>query len=171
MNGRVVGWTLCLLGCAALAVAQTKVSGTGKCGKADTQQAVEVGDRAGHVLVVAKNTCTWTTPLEVEGVKGKSYTAAVTSDASGTKGNDRGYVVVTMENGDKTFVRVQGTSTMTKEGAMESGEGTWSYTGGTGKFRGITGKGTYKSKATGDGGVEDQVEGEYSMPAPKAPKK
>jgi hypothetical protein len=62
--------------------------------------------------------------------------------------------------------------TMGKDGP-ESGEGTWSFTGGTGKLRGLTGKGTYKSKTTAGVG-EDTVEGEYSIVAPaakSAPKK
>jgi hypothetical protein len=155
---------LCL---AAAAVAQTKISGTGKCGQPEKQEAIEAGDRPGHMLTIAKAACTWTTPFEVAGVKTKTYTAATTMDASGQKATVRGYVVVTMENGDKTFVRInQGTATMTKDGKPVSGEGTWSYTGGTGKFKGITGKGTYKSKPAGDT-FEDMIEGEYSLPMAK----
>ena len=155
---------LCL---AAVAAAQTKLSGTGKCGKPDKQEMIDVGDRPGHMLMIAKQSCTWTTPLEMAGVKSKTYTASIVSDATGQKSADRGYVVVTMENGDKAFVRInQGTTTMTKDGKQESAEGTWTYAGGTGKFRGLKGKGTYKSKPSGDG-VEDQVEGEYSLPEAK----
>ena len=155
---------LCL---AAAAVAQTKISGTGKCGKPDNQQAIEVGDRPGHVLAMAKQTCSWTAPIEMAGVKAKSYTGTIMSDISGQKSVDHGYVVVTMENGDKAFVRVnQGTSTMGKDGKPESDEGTWTYIGGTGKFKGLKGKGTYKGKASGDS-FEDQIEGEYTLPAAK----
>ena len=53
-----------------LAGAQTKVSGTGKCSaKPEVQQSAEVGDRAGHVLVLTKQACTWTTPIEMAGLK------------------------------------------------------------------------------------------------------
>ena len=77
--------------------------------------------------------------------------------------------MVTMENGDKAFVRItNGAGTMPKDGRM-TGEGSWVYTGGTGKLKGLTGKGTYKSSGTTDN-VEDQVEGEYSLPAPGTPK-
>ena len=38
---------IALAGFATLATAQTKISGTGKCGKPDMEQAAEVGDRAG----------------------------------------------------------------------------------------------------------------------------
>lgn len=155
----------CLFACAAVAGAQTKTTGTGKCGKPDSQQAVEVGDRANHSLVVVKQSCTWITPMEMAGLKSTTYTLSVVSDASGDRSQDRGYVVIVMDNGDKAFVRFQGASA-SKGGAPQSDEGTWSYTGGTGKLKGIKGKGTYKGKAAADA-FEDQVEGEYILPAGK----
>jgi len=162
---------LLLIGLAGLASAQTKFSAVGKCGSPDTQQAVEVGDRANHSLVVVKQSCTWTTPFEMAGVQAKTYQVSVESDSMGAKAQDRGYVVMVMDNGDKAFVRFQGTSA-SKDGAPVSDEGTWSYTGGTGKLKGLTGKGTYKGAAAADG-FEDHVDGEWMLPAPKAaaPKK
>ena len=80
-----------------------------------------------------------------------------------------GYVVVVMENGDKAYVRTQGTTTM-KDGKPVSGQGTWSYTGGTGKLKGITGKGTYTGTPNADGTWNDQVDGDYAVPAAKAKK-
>ena len=158
-----VGFLLCIVGLAGIAVAQTKTSGVGKCGKPDTQQSVDVGDRAGHSLVIVKESCTWTTPMEMAGLKTKTYTVAVTSDATATKAQERGYVVTVMDNGDKAFVRFTGTDVI-KDGKPEPADGTWSYTGGAGKLKGLTGKGTYKSTPTADGGAEDQVDGDYSLP-------
>jgi hypothetical protein len=151
-----------------IATAQTKISGDGKCGKADQQQSMDIGDRAGHALVLVKISCTWTTPLEMAGLKSKDYIATISSDFSGEKGQDRGYVVITMDNGDKAFIRFTGSVATAKDG-VSTGEGTWSYTGGTGKLKGLTGKGTYKSTGNADGG-QDQVEGEYTVPPPPAPK-
>src|SRR3954462_6060375 len=112
----VVG--ICLAGCA---VAQTKQSGTGKCGKPEQQQSIEVGDRPGHMLAMVKQSCTWTMPMEIGGLKAKSYTAVISSDMTGDKSMDRGYVIVTMENGDKAYVRINsGTSMMSKDGAPMS---------------------------------------------------
>jgi hypothetical protein len=153
---------------ATIATAQTKISGDGKCGKPDQQQSIDVGDRAGHALVLLKLSCTWTTPLEMAGLKSKDQTAIITSDVSGEKGQDRGYVVITMDNGDKAFIRFTGSVTTGKDGAS-TGEGTWSYTGGTGKLKGLTGKGTYKSTGNADG-AQDHIEGEYTVPPPAAPK-
>jgi hypothetical protein len=60
-------------------------------------------------------------------------------------------------------VRVNSGVSVMKDGKPVSDDGTWSYIGGTGKFKGLTGKGTYKGKAAGDA-FEDTVEGEYSLP-------
>jgi hypothetical protein len=156
-----------LFGCSGFAAAQDKIAGSGKCGKADTEQAIEAGDRAGHVLAIAKYTCTWPTPFEMAGLQSKTYTVAEMSDVNGPKAQERGYAVITMDNGDKAFVRYQGTGAMAKDGKLESSEGTWSYTGGSGKLRGLTGKGTFKVKPTPGGGFEEQVEGECALPAKK----
>src|SRR4051812_41696878 len=101
---KLIAFGICLAGCA---VGQTKVSATGKCtAKPEVSQAVEVGDRAGHMMIITKQTCVWTAPMEMAGVKAKDYTVTVVSDSMGGKSQDRGYVVVTMENGDKAFVRI-----------------------------------------------------------------
>jgi hypothetical protein len=153
-----------MLSLAGIAAAQTKVSGVGKCGKPDTQQSVDVGDRAGHALAVTKQSCTWTTPMEMAGLKSKTYTVAAAVDAAAAGAQDRGYVVMVMDNGDKAFVRFTGAE-VSKDGKPVSAQGTWSYIGGTGKLKGIAGKGTYASTPTADGLFEDHVEGDYSLPA------
>ena len=45
-----------------------------------------------------------------------------------------------------------------------SSEGTWTYTGGTGKLKGIKGKGTFKGTPNPDGTMTYQVDGEYQLP-------
>ena len=166
-KGALLAFTFLTL-TATVATAQNKITGDGKCGKPDPQQSIDVGDRAGHALVLLKFSCTWTNPYEMAGLKAKDYTGTATSDVTGGKGQDRGYVVVTMDNGDKAFLRFTGSGTTAKDGAS-TGEGTWSYTGGTGKLRGLIGKGTYKSTGNADG-AEDHVEGEYTVPPPPPPK-
>jgi hypothetical protein len=163
----ILAFTL-LFAAATFATAQTKHSGIGKCGKPAKQEMIEVGDRANHALVIAQLTCSWSTAMEIAGLKSKDYTATVTSDSNSGKSQDRGYVVIVMDNGDKAFVKFQGAGTSSKEGATTGG-GTWSYAGGTGKLRGITGKGSYKSSGNADG-IEDQVEGDYTLPDPSASK-
>jgi hypothetical protein len=101
--------------------------------------------------------------MEMAGLKSKSYTVAASADSAGGHSQDRGYVVTIMDNGDKAYIRFQGTGT-TKEGGAHSSEGTWSYTGGTGKLKGLKGKGTYKGSGATADVTEDQVEGEYTLP-------
>jgi hypothetical protein len=47
---------------------------------------------------------------------------------------------------------------------LESAEGKWSFGGGTGKLKGLKGKGTYKGKGAPDGTLTVEVEGEYELP-------
>ena len=105
--------------------------------------------------------------MQIEGVATKDGFDVVTSDRSGAKVRANGYHFSNMANGDKIFVRFSGTDTMTKDGVPATSVGTWSYTGGTGKFKGITGKGTYKGKADASGNMVTEIEGDYTLPAPK----
>ncbi len=149
---------LIALGMSQLAAAQNKISGTVHCDKPSDQHSFEVGDGPNHYLMITKGSCTWTKPIEIEGVAGK--TAAVTQfiEVRGNRGRGHGYVVNTLSNGDKTFVRVE---SQQSEGSVE---GKWTYTGGTGKFDGIKGSGTSKCKGNGDGTIDCEVEGEYELP-------
>jgi hypothetical protein len=156
----------CVLVCAvgSAASAQTKTSGTINCAKPDPAYSIEVGDRTGHSLALSKTACTWTKPMEIAGSQTKDGYDVASADANGMKARGTGYHVSNMSNGDKIFVRFSGTDTMTKDGKPESSAGTWSYTGGTGKLKGIKGKGTYKGKGNADGSITFEVEGEYELP-------
>jgi hypothetical protein len=160
MKNKSLGVTVLLVAFAGSALAQNHISATGgKCDKPDTSQSIEVGDHAGHMLVLSKvSSCTWSVPFEMAGLKSSTYTTAVAVDATGPKYQDRGYGVMTMENGDKAYSRIQGTGQVVKEGDVNE-EATWSFTGGTGKLKGLKGKGTYRVSAAG--GM--QVEGDYSL--------
>ena len=147
---------------AAVAVsAQTKISGTAQCGKPDPQHTIPVGDRPDHSLGVAQLKCTWTKPMEIEGAKSKDGVSTGTDDISGNTGRAHGFHVSTMDSGDKFFVWYQGTETM-KDGALVSQKGNWGFTGGSGKLKGIKGKGTYTCTASGDGS-SCEVEGDYEL--------
>ncbi len=157
--------TLAFLAAAALASAagaQTKQSGTVHCGKPDPQQMVEVGDKPNHFMGVAKSMCTWTTPMETGGLKTKDGYSVAAIDATGDKSTSHGVHVSTMDNGDKIHVRFQGSGT-SKDGATQTDSGKWSYTGGTGKLKGIKGGGTYTGKGSADGSVTYEIAGSYSL--------
>jgi hypothetical protein len=151
----VVGLMLLIAGTAA---AQTKVSGTALFAKPDPQTIVATGDGAGHSLGVGQRKCTWTTALEVGGEKSKEGMSTATMDIAGGTARTRGYHVTTTDAGDKYFVSYQGTGIL-KDGAEQSEKGTWSFAGGTGKLKGLTGKGTYNCTPSGDS-MSCDIEGE-----------
>jgi hypothetical protein len=173
MKYKVFGLTVLLGAFAWSALAQTQVSGTLKCGddKGDIQHTVEVGDHPGHVLMVGKGTCTWTAPIVIAGVKSITQTGASTTEVNGAKGQEKVYAVITMENGDKVFVHAQDTGTLTEGGKVITYAGTFSFTGGTGKFKGLKGKGTYKGSGNPESETTSQVEGEYTLPGASNPGK
>jgi hypothetical protein len=155
-----------LLTLAAAASGQTKVTGTLSCSKPDTAYSIDVGDRTGHSISISKFACTWTTPMDYGDVQAKDGHDVAYGDASGAKVRSSGYHVSNLSNGDKIYVRFQGIDTR-MDGKPVTTEGTWNYTGGTGKFKGIKGKGTYKGKADASGTMASDVEGEYELPAAK----
>ena len=151
------------LALASAASAQTKISGTLQCSKPDPMHSVEAGDRDKHSMAVAKIHCTWTKPMEMGGSQTKEGDNVEFDDTTGTSTSVRGVHWGTMANGDKYFVRYQGSATA-KEGSAMTTSGTWSYTGGTGKLKGLTGKGTYKGKGNPDGGATFEIQGDYKLP-------
>lgn len=156
---------------AATATAQTKFSGKLQCDKPEQQLAVPVGDAPGHVLMLAHNKCTWSEG-DLGGAKMESGEDTFGSEVHGNVSSEHGYSVVTVAGGDKAFVRVEGKTNM-KDQKPSDGKGTWSFAGGTGKLKGLKGKGTYEGTFNAEGLPSWTVEGEYTIPAPaaKAPAK
>ena len=151
------------LALASAASAQTKISGTLQCTKPDPVHSLDAGDRDKHSMAVAKIQCTWTKPLEMGGSQTKDGTNIEFDDTTGTSTSIRGVHWGAMANGDKYFVRYQGTNKAT-EGSPMTASGTWSFTGGTGKLKGLTGKGTYKGKGNPDGSATFEIQGDYKLP-------
>jgi hypothetical protein len=101
--------------------------------------------------------------MEIAGTQTTEDIGTGFDEINSNKSHGHGYVVGTLANGDKMHARTQGSATM-KGDVIESAEGTWSFAGGTGKLKGIKGKGTYKGKGALDGSATYEVEGEYEMP-------
>ncbi len=156
--------------CASAVGAQTKVTGKQQCPKGEVVGTADAGDKPGHTMQLIKSgTCTWATPMEMEGAKSKDGSSVAFSDITSTRATGTGTYVGNMEDGDKFFVSFRD-SARVKDGKPEVAKGTWAYTGGTGKLKGITGKGTYTVTPSADGTAVVDVEGEYAVPA-AAPKK
>ncbi len=148
---------------ASIAGAQTKISGAVQCAKADIQQKADVGDRPNHSFMLSQAKCTWTKPLEIGDTKNTTGLDTAFDEVRGNTSHTHGQYVDNMANGDKAFVSYQGTATF-KDGVPQTLKGTWTYTGGTGKLKGLKGKGTYKGTFAADGTVSYEVEGEYELP-------
>jgi hypothetical protein len=173
MKARILGVAVLVFAFAGATGAQTKQTGTLHCAKADPSYSVDVPDHAGHAVMLQKLACTWTTPLEAAGLKSVSGVNVETDDMTATKMTGNGVHTSTLDNGDKYFVAYHGSAPV-KDGKPGDGSGTWMYTGGTGKLKGIKGKGTYTIKFADDGTATAQIEGEYTLPvatmAPAKPK-
>src|SRR5215472_8114847 len=91
---------------------QTKISGTAQCGKPETVGKADAGDRAGHTMELGKGSCTWTTPLEMAGLKSKDGNSVSFVEATSTRSSGTGTFVGDMDNGDKFFVSFHDSTTI-----------------------------------------------------------
>jgi hypothetical protein len=151
---------------AASAGAQSKFSGKCTQGKPDPNYTIQVVDKADHSLMLAKVKCTWSSG-DLGGDTLKAEEDVFTSDVKGKMSRDHGYGTGTTASGDKYFVRFDGTTTFEKN-APVSGTCTWNFTGGTGKLKGLTGKGTCTAKFDATGGGEFDIQGEYQIASTKS---
>ena len=161
MKSRV--WPLAFLGVlvGTVLTAQTKVSGTATC-KPDPQTAVPLSDKPDHSVAVGRAQCTWT-GFTIAGIATKSGVSTDFDEMSADGVAFHGYHVATMANGDTTVARYEGKATM-KDGKPVGSGGTWTYEGGTGKLKGVKGKGTFNGAPNADGSVTYRIEGEYKLP-------
>jgi hypothetical protein len=149
--------------------AQTKFSGTVTCAKGDPSYTVEVGDVPGHSYTLEKTSCTWGADTLINGLKITADSGTAIGENWATKTTSNGSRMATMENGDKFFARVHDSSPV-KDKMPTNIAGTFTIDSGTGKLKGIKGKGTYKVTVNADGTASVTVEGEYTVEAPAAPK-
>lgn len=163
---RIRTFFLCLIvfALAAVASAQTKISGTAQCSKPDQEHSIQVGDKPNHSFVINQGKCTWTKPFEIAGIQNKEIVGTGFAEIRGNTSRGHGYDVDTMTNGDKAYYREEFSFTL-KDGVPQSGDVKWTFVGGTGKLKGIKGKGTCKlTSAAADGSSTADCEGEYELP-------
>ena len=164
---RSVVAALMILGVAFSAHAQGKMSGKLSCGKPDVNSTADVGDMAGHMIMLQKAACTWPTPFTIAGSKSRTAIDVGTAEAHGNTAAQRGYSTTTMDNGDQSTVEYTGHMQMKPDGSGTY-SGTWKFLSGTGKLKGIKGSGTYKGGANADGSGNADVDGHYTIPASAA---
>ncbi len=86
-----------------------------------------------------------------------------TADLIAGSGPQHGYFVNEHADGDRDLGTFEGK--IITAGGQVTIEGTWKYADGTGKFKGITGGGSYKGRMTSPGEFENSWEGAYQLAA------
>ena len=155
-----------LCGMVVIAGAQTKISGKLTCAKPSVSQ---MGGDGSQMIMFQKANCNWATPFTIDGSKPGPTVDVSIGDMTGSVARNHGYSTTVMDNGDTTIVRYEGAMQMKKD---RSGtlKGTWRYVRGTGKFRGISGSGSYKGEGAADGSAWADISGHYSLGKGKAKK-
>lgn len=146
-----------------LAPGQTKISGTVKCLKPDQAQKIDIGDRPNHSFAIRQGKCTWIKPMTIADIQTKEDLGTNAEETSSAGARVRGYVVGTMSNGDKFTARTFAHDVY-KGGNLQSTQGTWSFSSGTGKLKGIKGGGAFTGQPDSDGGIVIDVVGQYTLP-------
>jgi hypothetical protein len=164
MKAKTLFLCLIVFALATAASAQTKISGTAQCGKPDQEHSIQIGDRPNHSFAISQGKCTWTKPWEIAGIQNKEGLGTTFAEISGNTSRILEYCVQTMANGDKAYLREEGTITL-KDGVPQSGDVKWTLVGGTGKLKGVKGKGTCKLReVAADGSITGDCAGEYELP-------
>jgi hypothetical protein len=161
----VVLWLLgALLQIQEAYAAGKKVSITGKLDAIQSRVVMAPGDNPQHEVTLTSRRDVWqSADPDWNNIQTHHVIYADVTDGTGTT---RGNVVQVRPNGDKTFTAFEGmVKTVTKPDGSRAvmTEGKWWLTGGTGKFTGITGGGTYKGTPGAAPAVEYEVEGEYEI--------
>ena len=88
------------------------------------------------------------------------------TDTVGGNGTQHGYFVNDHGNAGRDYGTFEGK--VTTAGGQVTVQGTWQYTGGTGDFRKITGKGSFTTRLSSPTEVEATWQGAYELGAAKA---
>src|SRR6266849_8766798 len=89
-----------------------------------------------------------------------------TTDVVGGKGSQHGYFVNDHGADGRDWGTFEGK--VAPSGAEMTVEGTWQYTGGDGKFKGLTGDGTFKTTMSSPRDVVATWQGTYQLASAKA---
>jgi len=106
---------------------------------------VEVGDVPGHVVgVVVFKGLTFFADGEIA-----THSNPATFDLTNGSGPHRGYVVHYFDDGSTSVERYEGEAWLSADGKRTVVEGAFACIGGTGRFAGLQGEGTYRGERLG----------------------
>ena len=133
-------------------------------GSVKLQTAVTLSDQSKHELNLAEIGGTQKASDE------KWNNATITywgfTDVVEGKGSQRGYFTQVHTEGDRDWGTFEG-KVVTSSGQITV-EGTWQFSGGSGKFKGLSGNGTFKTKMSSPSQVEATWQGTYELASAKA---
>jgi hypothetical protein len=128
----------------ALALAQDLGTSRRVQGTAEVTS-VEVGDVPGHVVgVVEFKGLTFFTDGEIA-----THSNPATFDLTNGSGPHQGYVIHYFDDGSTSIERYEGEAKLSTDGKRTTVEGTFQCVGGTGRFAGLKGQGTYRGERLG----------------------
>jgi hypothetical protein len=114
-----------------------------------SSKSVKVEDRADHTVSVTEY------DGAVFNADGKPFLDKARYQVGG------GHKTFTEADGSKVFAKY-----VLKDAKPKEFRGTFEFTGGTGKYAGITGRGEYHVVLVSDTALWDELRGEYKIPAP-----
>jgi hypothetical protein len=100
-------------------------------------QAVAIDDGGHHSISLDQRECSFENPTELAGSRIVRYVSSGVDDVQFDKARDQGYAVGETANGDKYFLRYEGTAAL-RDGIPLHLEGAWRFTGGTGRLLGLS---------------------------------
>jgi hypothetical protein len=107
--------------------------------------AVEVGDMPGHVVgVVQFKGLTFFADGQIA-----THTNPATFDLTNGSGPHQGYVIHYFDDGSTSIERYQGEAKLGADGKRTTVSGTFECIGGTGRYEGLRGEGTYRGERLG----------------------
>jgi hypothetical protein len=125
-----------------------------------------VGDAPGHVLLLTEAKGTNQNTGSIPWMERSTLSSSGTADLVAGNGPQQGYIVE-VENGDTSYVRWSGRVTTTfadGKNPVTSFEGQWTKIGGSGRFSGVTGAGTYRGRFTSPTEYTTDWTGEVDLP-------
>ena len=158
---------LCIVACLLMSASQAgaETEKTRTVYRLSKTEVLEVGDLTGHIIgVVEQKGLSFSENGEVG-----TYSGCATFDYINGSGKHEAYSITTYEDGSTIVTKSQGTTKASEDGKISVFEGTFTYTGGTGRFKGIKGKGSYTGKRVAplDVGADsyNDVTSTYTVPS------
>jgi hypothetical protein len=163
----LVGWFLVsLIQTREAQAAAKKISGTSQGFVVVSSTTMWPGDAPNHeIILIHSRYMDHSADPDFDNVQ---FTSVSVIDHTAGMGTFRGYDVGTHPSGDQYFLAYEGMIKTGKkpDGSLETtAEVKWGFTGGIGRFKGITGGGTTKTKGTPgiSGSFTAEWEGEYEI--------